>query len=139
MRHEPSRRILQLVLIAAAASVAGCGPRTYTVQGQLVFEDDSPAKELAGYTIMFQSIEHQKGADGIIQADGTFTVGTNRDGDGAMLGKQRVAITPPTPEVDAPRPRSLILKKYGSFDTSELEVEIKAETNRVKIKVERAK
>jgi len=132
-------RIALIVGILALVLIAGCGDKTYPVQGQLVFEDNTPAKELAGFTVMFQSAEHKNSANGIVKADGSFTVGTFKDNDGAMLGKQRVAITPPVILVDGPRPPLLISKKYGDFETSELAIDIKAETNKVTIKLERAK
>lgn len=119
--------------------LAGCGQKTHPIEGLVVFEDGTPAKELKGYNIMFQSVEGKMGADGRIKDDGTFTVGTFKDGDGAIVGRQRVAITTPMPEGDQMRKPSLILDKYQSFETSELEIEVKSGKNSVKIEVKRAK
>ena len=88
---------------------------------------------------MFQSQKHKNSANGIVQPDGSFTVGTLKDGDGAMLGTQRIAITPPIAEPEKPIPPKIIDKKYGDFETSKLEVEIKAEQNKITLKVERIK
>jgi hypothetical protein len=132
------RATTYVVAVFVAFVACGCGERTYPVQGQIVFEDNAPARELAGYTIMFQSEQHQKSASGIVAADGTFTVGTFQDNDGALRGKQRVAITPPIPDTDAPRPPVIIdPAKYSDFAKSQLEVDVKAETNKVTLKVER--
>lgn len=117
----------------------GCGKRTYPIKGHVVFEDGTPAKELAGYLIMFQSKEHNASANGLIQADGSFSVGTFSEGDGALQGKQRIAIMPPPPLTDTARAPSLIHARYGSFDTSELEIEVKPDENELTIKVEKAK
>ena len=119
--------------------LSGCGNKMYPVRGQVVFEDGTPANELAGYAIMFQSQEHKTSAAGTIQPDGTFSVGTHTDTDGAMLGKQRVAITPPIPLTHVRRAPSKIHERYGGFDTSQLEIDIKPETNQPTITVERAK
>ena len=132
-------RTLSFFGMFAVLLLSGCGNKTYPVRGQVVFEDGTPANELAGYAIMFQSEEHKTSAAGTIQPDGTFSVGTHTDTDGAMLGKQRVAITPPVPVIHVRRPPSLIHERYGDFDTSQLEIEIKPGTNQPTITVDRAK
>lgn len=134
-----ARWISQLGVLVALALLVGCGNKTYPVEGQVVFEDGSPAKDLAGYYIMFQSEDQTGGANGLIHADGSFSVGTFNDGDGALRGKQRVAIAPPAPEVHKPRLPVHLSDRYASFDTSGLEVEIKPQSNRLTIQVERLK
>lgn len=125
--------VLGLVLFS------GCGKKTYPVEGEVVFDDGTPAKELAGYHVMFQSLEHKASASGIVRADGSFTVGTMQDGDGSFLGPQRVALAPPAFELGKPRIPLLIDAKYGTFETSPLEAEIKNERNKITLKVERKK
>ncbi len=133
-------RIISLVgLIAVLPPLTGCGSKTYPVDGQVVFEDGAPARELAGYYIMFQAEDGKTGATGLIKPDGSFSVGTFNEGDGALRGKQRVAIAPPAPEVHKPRLPLSIPARYGDFNTSELEVEIKPQSNQLKIQVERLK
>ena len=120
--------------------LAGCAKKTHLVKGQVVFDDGTPAKELAGYYIMFESDDPKASATGVIAADGSFTVGTFQEGDGALVGRQRVAISPPPAEVHKPPlPPAPIAKKYGSFETSLIEVDIQAQTNELTIKVERLK
>ncbi len=128
-----------LTLLFTVLLLSGCGNRTHPVRGQVVFEDGSAANELTGYMVNFQSLEHNASATGIIQPDGTFTVGTFNDGDGALRGRQRVAITPPAVTGDEPPPPLLIPVKYGDFAKSELEVEITSAKNELTIKVERLK
>jgi hypothetical protein len=74
-----------------------------------------------------------------VQADGTFRIGTYEDDDGALPGKYRVALTPPEPPLDAPRPKPIIDARYGDLDKSGLTADIKAENNVLEIKVERLK
>lgn len=141
-RNHPSRvaRHLSLLsLLLALYPLVGCGSKTFPVEGQVVFEDGAPAKELAGYYIMFQSEDRTAGANGLIRPDGSFSVGTFNEGDGALRGKQRVAIAPPAPEVHKPRLPIHLSERYASFDTSDLEVEIKPQTNKLTIQVERLK
>jgi len=127
------------IALMASGFATGCAKKTHPVEGQVVFEDGTPARELAGYGIAFHAKDVAANANGTIQPDGSFTVGTFADGDGAPLGKHRVAITPPPPKIDEPRKPPLIAKKYSSADTSELTVDVTAQANKVTLKVERAK
>ncbi len=59
-----------LLLALAAVALAGCGGRkTYPVKGQVVFKDGTPARELAGYAIMFECAEQKVGANGVIDRE----------------------------------------------------------------------
>ena len=51
--------------------------------------------------IVFESIDHNVTATGVIEVDGTFRLGTYEPGDGAVAGAHRVSITPPTPAGDS--------------------------------------
>ncbi|PQO39409.1 hypothetical protein C5Y96_02740 [Blastopirellula marina] len=75
-------------------------------------------------------------ATGAIQSDGSFSLSTYGNGDGAIVGTHQVSIT--ATEADAGTmaeaaantemavPKSLIPKKYTSFSTSELTAEVVA-------------
>ena len=131
-------RFVAIALLSCLA--AGCSTKsTYPVEGKVVFADGSPATELAGYTVSFDSAEQKVGANGVVGADGTFRIGTFEDDDGAMPGNYRVALTPPAPPVDEPPPATIIDKKYGDLDSSGLQAEIKPEDNVIELKVERLK
>lgn len=127
------------LLITLALPIAGCSKKTHPVEGLVVYQDGTPAKELAGWGITFEVKEPKVSPSGTIAADGKFTVGTYQDNDGAPTGTHRVAITPPQMLNDAPRPAQVIGKKYASFDTSGLTVEIVPRTNVVKLTVEKSK
>lgn len=138
-------RVKQLMLCCAclaalAIGVAGCNTKgTYPVEGKVVYDDGTPAVELAGYTVSMDSSEHNVGANGVVQADGTFRIGTYDNDDGALPGTYRVSLSPPTPPIDQPAPKPIIDGKYGHMDKSGLTANIKAERNVVELKVERLK
>ena len=132
MRYKVFAAFIAMIVLA------GCG-NMRPVNGKVVFADGATAVELSGHLIMLQSVEHKVGASGVIRADGTFTLGTHTDSDGAMLGKHRVAITPPVREINKPAPKIIISDRYGKFETSNLEVEIQSGTNLLVLTVDRLK
>lgn len=74
------------------SALAGCNSGqlpTHPVEGRVVFEDGSHPKF---GSIEFYSVDHQINAQGKIDRDGTFTVGTYEDQDGAVAGKHQVII-----------------------------------------------
>lgn len=131
-----------VVLLLSFVLLPGCQRTYHPVHGTVYFADrlDQPATELAGYMITVEPVEKTQpiGANGKIKDDGTFILGTETDTDGVLVGKQRVAITPPFDQEGTMRP-SLILEKYKDLSTSELVIEVKPENNEIKIVVERKK
>lgn len=111
---------------------AGCSDgklKTYPVQGRVVFDDQSAP--------MFGDVEffnenHRINARGVINRDGTFTVSTFTDNDGAVAGKHKVIITQNTASPLTARIRQeiqhdhghLIALEYNDYRTSDLECEI---------------
>jgi hypothetical protein len=133
---EPLRDVV--LLLGLVASASGCGGvRTYPVEGTVVIKGTTtPARELAGYQVQFESEQPRTSAVGVVEADGTFRLGTKREGDGAVPGKHRVALTPPLETEGKPRPKNLLADRYRSFETSPLEVTIKPQANTVTLEVE---
>ncbi|HXG12850.1 MAG TPA: hypothetical protein VNK04_24040 [Gemmataceae bacterium] len=134
-------RMLAGILALALLTLAGCGGRgPYPVEGKIVVKDDPfPIKELEGYTVMFQSqTEPVVSASGTVKADGTFQVGTNKEDDGAVVGKHRVAVMPPIPE-EGQRPKKHLLERYHRFETSGLEVTVEPKKNQIILEVEAAR
>jgi hypothetical protein len=123
---------------AVVCLVAGCNvrPETYPVQGKVVWKGGGEAKELAGYGILLESEDGKTSASGEIQSDGTFTIGTFGQDDGALEGKHRVAISPPQHTDDTPAPRSLIAARYGNLAGSNLTIEVKPGPNNPVLEVE---
>ena len=95
--------LLTLVVVASGCS-DGRLP-THTVRGQLEFED--------GTTPMFGDVEfynseHKLNARGKVNRDGSFTVGTYEDEDGAVLGQHEI----------------VIIQQTGNYLTASMAVEI---------------
>jgi hypothetical protein len=126
---------LGLLLISAP----GCdGAKLYPVEGAIVYPDGEAVTGLAGASVEFDPIAGKEGARGEVQPDGTFRLGTHKPGDGAAPGEYRVCIQPPLPALDRPAPRVLD-RRYENVATSGLRVTIKAETNHVRLEVEKPK
>jgi hypothetical protein len=142
---EMTRRRLRVSALALLA-VVGCsgGPGFYPVEGVVVHADDaSPATELKGYTVEFESVNRLDGkslsAVGTIGPDATFTLTTNRPGDGALTGDHRVLISPPVVGGDGPAPPRHIDAKYCAYETSGLKAAVKPQSNKIELKIDRKK
>jgi hypothetical protein len=127
-----------VVLFAVSSFCCGCSNRlaTYPVKGQLKFEDGSVVKF---GEIEFYNAEHRINARGKINRDGSFTVSTFQEGDGAVAGTHQVVIMQHlmTPLVARAATESkvnhdhgrLIHQQYNDYRTSELECTIQAGEN----------
>jgi hypothetical protein len=106
-------------------TLAGCGgPTTYPVAGRVQLTGGGDVTGLAGYVVTFETVEGGINGTGEIQTDGTFKLTTYKENDGAAPGQHRVAITPPSPPIDAPAPPLRIAEKYLKLQTSDLLVEV---------------
>lgn len=138
-RHRPGpwRAALAAAVLLA---VAGCGsaPRPYPVRGQILFEDGTPARELAGGTVTFNSDELQVSASSAIDADGRFHLSGLNPGDGTPAGRYQVAVVPPEadPDDDAPGPE-IIEPHYSDPELSGLVVTVAPADNEVTLVVHR--
>jgi hypothetical protein len=132
--------------ICVVAIFVGCGspdPETAEVTGIARLDGQPLTSGIVTFTP-----EAGRSATGFIQSDGTFTLKTYHDGDGALPGKHVVTITPgssgaPTrPNFDSDRPTmatdSPIPVKYGIPSSSGLEFEVKVgEANRAEFDLKR--
>lgn len=130
---------LLLAVVAVGCNRGGQIP-TYPVSGKVVFPDGHP---LEGGSIIFESQEHGLSARSVINPDGTFKLGTYRQGDGAVAGEHRVAVVPPVNmeiDRDQSRPPPIIHPKYSDIEVSGLDctVEPKKRGNRFTFTVDRA-
>jgi hypothetical protein len=96
-----------LVIVVALFPLAGaCGcarSDLYPVRGKVVFNQGEPIDPLVGGLVIFEPLDPQLkvGARGEIQSDGSFRLGTFREGDGAPPGDYRILVAPPTPPSQA--------------------------------------
>src|SRR5262245_28250224 len=86
------RRAGAAAALLLAALLGGCVGGPYPVDGVVVWQDGSPAKELEGSHVVFELPEKKAGARGAIRADGTFRVSTYKPDDGALPGEHKVFI-----------------------------------------------
>jgi hypothetical protein len=127
-------------MFAVCLVCCGCSKplATYPVKGQLKFEDGSVPKF---GDIEFFNAEHRLNARGKINRDGSFTVSTFNDGDGAVAGKHQVVIMQHvmTPLVARAVTEAninhdhgkLIHQQYNDYRTSDLECTIIEAENRI--------
>lgn len=142
---------------------AGCGasnPSTYPVTGTVTYQ----GKPLAGANVGFSATdENTRGAIGVTDSQGKYTLTTFEQGDGAMAGTFKVTVSkydrptaPPvqmadpsadtgsempadyTPETTpaAPAPKNLLPQKYFRPQTTPLSFTVEAGENTYDIVVE---
>src|SRR5262249_61357122 len=106
------------------------------VHGKIVWENGEAARELAGGLVICESVDGAVGARGDVEEDGSFRLGTHKPGDGALLGKHRVAVTEYSPREPPPPP--IMDPVFAKLETSGLEITVERKTNEVTLKVRRA-
>ena len=130
-------RIYLLAICTLALGFAGCSKKldTYPVTGKVRFPDGKP---LEGGLIIFVSKDTGTQSRARIEHDGTFTLGTLSEKDGAVTGGQRVSVRPESLGPGAP-PKQPLLPKYQSAANSGLEFNVSADSpNEFDIVVEAA-
>ena len=137
-----------LVTVITLPIVLGCGPsrpETATVTGKVTFQ----GKPVPEGTIMFYP-ENGRSASGRIQADGTYTLATFENGDGAILGnhtvtveavrfpqgaqpkslKEEIAMGKNTNQQNT-KPVWLVPQKYANQNTSNLTAKVNSGNNNI--------
>jgi hypothetical protein len=117
-------------------------PKTYFTSGSVLLDD----KPVAGVTVTFQPADAIGGKPGyaVTDANGYFEAQTFEPGDGLTEGTHRVALKKAqlvdratgkvVTEVNSDAPlleQHLVPQKYNDFSTSKIEIQIKAEKNRL--------
>jgi hypothetical protein len=124
MMNSPFRLFFALAFIVSLMGCGPSGPKTARTIGKVTYKSQ-PVKF---GSVIFQP-ETGKVASSIINPDGTFELWTNKQGDGAIIGKHRVRVVSlttqdPSYKVQAgqemPTGKSLIPEKYNDFDTTPL-------------------
>lgn len=132
------RRLAAVAVLAALVGTAGCGSGRYTVTGRVTYPDGSPLTE---GNVIGQMGEGANSVtvQGNVKPDGSFSWGTEREGDGALPGKYRVAVMPRALG-DAEMGEGMqpaVASKYANMKTSGIEFEVKAGRNTLDITVTR--
>jgi hypothetical protein len=139
------RRLRNRLALAWACAIflSGCGSGIYPVEGQIVWQDGSPAKELARGFVIFDLPEKQTSARGTIQADGSFRLTTKKPDDGALPGDYKVLVIEVGrkalggPDASAIAPGAMD-SKYSDPSTTDLHATVAAGPNKLTLKVARA-
>src|SRR5262245_60234594 len=128
------------LFVAVAFLLPGCGPKYYPVEGKVVWADDTPAKELEGSQVVFESAEMKISARGTIGADGGFTMTMINPDDGVPAGTYKVAIVEERKPInnDWSNVKPAVLDgKYYSLSTSGLTATVTTGKNPITLKVDR--
>lgn len=111
---------IPIALAVALLCSGGCGSKperyvaaTVPVKGKITFK----GKPLTEGEVTFQPTNDGRPAHGNIKPDGTYTLSTSKDGDGALAGVHRVGIVVVDKKLALP-------PKYRSPRTSQVEVEV---------------
>lgn len=132
-----TRRRLAVVLMVAALNAGGCGqgrPATVRIRGTVIL-DGQPIPQA---TVLFVPVAGGVPARGFTGTDGSFTLTSFVDGDGAVAGRHRVAVSKmkvtgveATEDGLAPATVSgemrtiwVTPRKYSDVETSGLEIEV---------------
>lgn len=134
-----------VLLGLVSLGLSGCGSAYQPVQGRVVWKDNGqPARELAGSLIFFEQPANQRSARGMLTADGSFTLTTEHDNDGAALGEHTVLILEvgrkPAGGPDSTQlAPGKIHTRYATASSSDLRSTIKLGLNQPVLEVDRFK
>jgi hypothetical protein len=117
-------RVTALIAVTSLAFLAcvGCGSRsgsgsvtsTVPVKGKVTYQ----GKPLTQGTITFEPDDIGREAHGNISADGSFTLTTYKEGDGAVPGLHRVAVSM------TGKGKEVVAKKFLNTSSSKVKVEV---------------
>ncbi|MFO0999363.1 MAG: carboxypeptidase regulatory-like domain-containing protein [Planctomycetaceae bacterium] len=144
LRPDRLRRFFLMSALSLVVTSGGCGekqPATYPTRGRVAFSDGKPV--MLG-TVELLSEDGKWNAQGAIQPDGTFVLGTFSSDDGAVAGNHKAIVMQliisdglPRHSMDHGDP---VDPFYGSYSSSPLTASIQtSESNEITLTVERAK
>lgn len=127
-------KVIRLLSVIGLLGLCGCGG-LYPVQGTVTLENGTP---LTQGMVVFENVDGTTMGRGTIQSDGSYQLSTQNPNDGLRPGRYKILINPmdmsDVPDEQKKLPFDV---KYTRFQTSGLEVEIKAEANQVPLKLTR--
>ncbi len=128
-----------LALLTATFIGCGSGVATAPVSGKVSHAGQPVNGGVVTFAPVKSDVEGAKPAVGEVQPDGTFSLGTNAKGDGAVIGQHRVVYSPPvveTPPVqEGKHAEAPPASPYAGLIPKENEVEVKAGSNEVNIEL----
>ena len=136
---------LALGVAWSAVLAAGCGGSgIYPVEGIVVWQDGSPARELEGASLTFELPEKQTNSVGVVKNDGTFELMTAAPGDGALAGDYTVVISERRQSAGGTMLAPTVADiRYADRSSSDLKATVKPIRNtgehRLTLKVDKAK
>jgi hypothetical protein len=126
MSKSAHRLILLVLASVLLVPVGGCGiagsaaqPSLIPVKGKVTYKGKPVTRGL----VRFEPDGYGRKASGQLQADGTFVLTTNKEGDGADAGHHQVSITG-----TGDRPgKELVPKQYTQRNSSQLTADVDAD------------
>jgi hypothetical protein len=134
-----SRKAGWLAIAGFCLAIVGCSNSGYyQVHGKVVDRQGQPIPGLEGSQIVFSATGGGTTSSiGEIAADGSFTMFTERPGDGVPPGEYVVYI--PRRYIDPERPAPQVIdSKFEKLETSPLTAKVEAKTNTFEFKVDRS-
>jgi len=124
-----------LLAVACVIVYGGCSSfGNYPVRGKVVDPSGQPIPGLEGSQIGFTMVNGPTTSVGEIAADGSFTLFTEKPGDGVPPGEYQVNIPRRYLDPEHPAPQA-IDAKYEKLETSGLNVTVEPKTNTFEFKV----
>ncbi|RCS46130.1 hypothetical protein DTL42_16745 [Bremerella cremea] len=124
--------LLVATFLLTASGCGGSGGPTEKVTGKVTFKDGST---VSGGMIVFSDLVENSSSVGYIKEDGTYTLGTFDEADGAPIGKYKVTIVGNSEYGE----KSAIATRFGEQGQTPLKAEVKAEENTINFEVERSR
>lgn len=139
---QPYRQVrMAWIIVLAGVFSAGCDyrPKTFPVDGRVVFSDGTP---VSGGTVEFIT-EGPDGkmvnARGMIDDRGNFALRTSENNDGALPGEHRaIVVRPsmnPSGNIAALKPTEGVAVRFQNYDTSGLKFTVEPKANHFTITV----
>jgi hypothetical protein len=122
------------ILLLTLGTIAGCADDSNIASVEGIVRLDG--KPLTSGTVRFVPAAG-RAATGTIQSDGTFSLGTYSESDGALIGTHQVAVIAyeaandgrPAYEIRAETSKALVPQRYMAVGTSGLSFEVKPGKN----------
>lgn len=118
------------IALAAALLLAGCGSSD---KGKVTGTVTTAGQPVTGGSVSFAPVAEPgaktpgRVATGAVRSDGSFTLSTDTDNDGALIGRHEVVYTPPSVGGESADPEAK--SPYHDLVPRELQVEVKGGSN----------